>query len=247
VSKTPIKGIIFDLGSTLIEFESRSWDEMTDEGQRLAYDHLIASDHSLPDYESFNDRLEEIKNQYRAAAAESLVEWCALDAWRKLLLQLGLENPEEQSRRSIDLFYNVVRDGVVLCEGALVTLQALKREGYKVGLISNTIFPRWSHEVDLDNFGLTPYIDFRIYSSEFGYRKPHLSIFEAGLEKIGLPANETIYVGDRYIEDVEGPMKAGMSAVLKYREGRDYPDPMPEGFDVIDKLSDLLKILDIEQ
>ena len=135
MSKTPIKGIIFDLGSTLIEFESRSWDEMTDEGQRLAYDHLIASDHSLPDYESFKDRLEEIKNQYRAAAAESLVEWCALDVWRKLLLQLGLENPEEQSRRSIDLFYNVVRDGVVLCEGALVTLQALKREGYKVGLI----------------------------------------------------------------------------------------------------------------
>ena len=245
--KTPIKGVIFDLGSTLIEFESRSWDEITDEGQRLAYGQLITSNHSLPDYESFNHRLEEIKNQFRSVAAETLVEWRAFDAWEKLLIELELNDPEGQARKSIDLFYDVVRDGVVLCDGARDTLRILKSKGYRVGLISNTIFPARSHEVDLDNFGLIPYIDFRLYSSEFGYRKPHSSLYQAGLEKIGLPAGETIFVGDRYKEDVEGPMKEGMSAVLKYREGRDYPDPMPDGFAVIDEISELLKVLEIDE
>lgn len=247
MSYSHIKGIIFDLGSTLIEFESRSWDEITIEGQKLAYDDLIDSDHHLPDFESFNKRLEEIKSRFRTQAIETLIEWRSLEAFELLLTELRLENPDKQARKCMDAFYGIVRKGIVLCEGAVTTLEELKKRGYKTGLISNTIFPRLDHEVDLDTFGLKPYIDFRIYSSEFGYRKPYPGIYREGLKMIGLPANETLYVGDRYIEDVEGPQNIGMAAILKYREGREYPDPMPEGFDVIDKISELLEKLDTKK
>jgi FMN phosphatase YigB (HAD superfamily) len=243
VAYSQIKGIIFDLGSTLVEFESRSWEEITSDGQKLVYDHLTDSDHRLPDFETFNSRLEEIKDGYRVIARETLREWRSVDAFEKLLAEYELDNPREQGRRSADVFYSLVRDGFVLCEGAVETLREVKRRGYKTGLISNTIFPREAHETDLGNFGLLPYIDFRVYSSDFGFRKPHRSIYEEGTRLIGLPPQETLVVGDRYYEDVEGPQKIGMAAVLKYREGREYPDPMPPELPVINRLSELLDIV----
>lgn len=238
------KGIIFDLGSTLLEFESRPWEEITIDGQRRAYEHLVSRDHQLPDFETFNARLEEIKNEYRATALETLREWRSTDAFERLYTEYGLDNAHEQSVRSMDIFYELVREGFVLCEGADEVLHELKQRGYRTGLMSNTIFPEYSHEVDLEHYGLKQYLDFRIYSSEFGYRKPHSAIFEEGLRRIGLPGSATIFVGDRYVEDVEGPQKHGMSAVLKYREGRKYPDPMPDGFPVIHSLHELLNIVD---
>jgi HAD superfamily hydrolase (TIGR01509 family) len=246
-SHAGVKGVIFDLGSTLIEFESKSWDVLALEGQKRAYDSLIDSDHLLPEFEIFNDRLEAIKNEYRIIATETLKEWRSADAFEKLICELGLENAEERGRICMDAFYDVVREGIVVCQGALETLEAIKGEELKTGLISNTIFPSYAHEVDLDNFGLSPYIDFRLYSCDFGYRKPHPGIYEEGLRRIGLSADETLFVGDRYIEDVKGPMAAGMPAVLKYHEGRDYPDPMPEGFSVVHEISELLKILGVNK
>jgi putative hydrolase of the HAD superfamily len=241
-----IKGIIFDLGSTLIEFESRSWEELSREGQQLAYDSIIDSDHHLPEFETFNERLEEIKSEYRAKALATLAEWRSIEAFEKLLRVLKVDDPVHQSRICMDKFYGCVREGIVLCEGAVETLKGFKKAGYRTGLISNTIFQRSDHEVDLDKFGLTPYIDFRLYSSDFGFRKPYPGIYEEGLKLIGLPADETLYVGDRYTEDVAGPQAAGMGAVLKFREGRDYPDPMPDGFDVINKISELLNLFGIK-
>jgi len=243
MSYSNIKGIIFDLGSTLIEFESRAWNEITIEGQKLAYDLLAKNNSNLPEFDIFNDRLEEIKAEFRAHAVSTLEEWRSQVAFEKLLTELKVEKAAELSGHCMDAFYNYVREGIVTCDGAEETLRELRFRGYRIGLISNTIFPIHQHELDLDNFGLMPYIGFRIYSSEFGYRKPHPEIYREGLKRIDLPPEETLFVGDRYYEDVEGPQKAGMLAILKYRANRDYPDPMPEGFPVIEKISELLSLL----
>jgi putative hydrolase of the HAD superfamily len=246
VAYSHIKGIIFDLGSTLIEYETRSWDIIAREGQKLAYDRLVDSDHSLPDFETFNGRLEEIKNECRTRAFETLIEWEITGAFEKLLTEYGLERVEERSLMCMDSSYEVLRNDIVLCEDALETVMELNQRGYKIGLISNTIFPGRTHEVDLDNFRLKPYIDFRIYSSEYGYRKPYPGIYEEGLKLIGLAADKILFVGDRYKEDVEGPRKAGMKAVLKYWEGREYPDSMPSDIPVLKQLPELLKLLDVK-
>jgi HAD superfamily hydrolase (TIGR01549 family) len=247
VSFSQIKGVIFDLGSTLIEYENRSWIEVSYDGQKLAYGQLRNFNHNLPDFKTFNNRLEEIKQKYREHAIRTLSEWRITNAPEKLLTELGLDNPKEESRRFIDAFYTVVREQLTECEGARDTLEELHNRRYKLGLISNTIFPGNLHEADLEKFGLIPYLGFRIYSCEFGLRKPHPDIFRAGLDKIGLTLSETIYVGDRYTEDIQGPRRIGMSAILKYRKGRDYPDPIPAGFPIIEKISELPDILRKQQ
>lgn len=238
-----IKGVIFDLGSTLVEFEHRPWPEITLEGQEIGYRQLAENNGNIPDFEIFNNRLEEIKNEYRIEANTTLKEWKVNAAFEKLLTEFKIKNPVEQAQKFVSTFYDVVRKGITLCDGVYETLQGLKERGIPMGIISNTIFPGEEHDIDLVNYEIMPYFDFRIYSCDIGWRKPKPEIYKEGLKLINLPPENTIYVGDRYIEDVLGPQKLGMNGVLKFWEGRDYPAPMPEGFPVIHRLDELLKII----
>ena len=243
MSLVKVKGIIFDLGSTLIEYENRPWPDMSLDGQKLAYETLIAPLPSAPNFESFHRRLEGIKDEFRIRARDSLWEYSAAEPPRQLFEEYGWPDAEKLSREFIDLFYTVVRTSLTVEEGARELLAEVKTRGYRLGQISNTIYPPEQHDKDLERFGLKAYFEWRIYSSTFGRRKPHPDIFRAGLERIGLSPEETVYVGDRYYEDVQGAQQAGMGAVLKYCAIRDYPDPMPDGFPVIHAIGELLTIL----
>lgn len=246
MSLNGIKGVIFDLGSTLIEFETRSWDDIFYDGQKAGYDYLIKSGHNLPEFEQVHKELVEIRNQYRSHSQKTLTEWTITQAPEKLFKQLGLAQSEELANQFIDHFYEVVQESIVICDGAVEMLESLKANDYRTGLISNTIFPPRHHEQDVVQYSLAPCLDFRIYSSAFGFRKPHESIYREGLKQIDLPASEVIYVGDRFIEDVQGPQAIGIKGILKFREGREYPDPFPDGTTVIHHLSEILDLLNIK-
>jgi len=94
------------------------------------------------------------------------------------------------------------------------TLQRLAREGYKVGLISNSHRCLDSFQSHFDLDGL---IAGAISSSDHGYLKPHPSIFEAALARLGVPAGEAVMVGDSLSHDVEGARRVGMRGVLLRR------------------------------
>jgi hypothetical protein len=42
---------------------------------------------------------------------------------------------------------------------------------------------------------------------------------------------------------VKGPQEAGLQAVLKYREGREYPDPLPENVIVVQSLTEFIGLI----
>jgi HAD superfamily hydrolase (TIGR01549 family) len=239
-----IRGIIFDLGSTLIEYDNRPWPETINEGQKRAYDSLHLETDKVPDFETFNSRLEEIKDHFRIRAQETLAEWRASQAPEMLFRELGLDNPKRRGERFIDIFYTAVREQLTVDEDAATVLKTLKDRGYLLGLISNTIYPRRHHESDLRQFALMEYLSFRIYSSELGRRKPHPDIFRAGLDLMRLPPSEILYIGDRIPEDVEGARLAGMIPILKLWPKREYPDPLPEGLTAIRRLAELPDLLE---
>lgn len=244
MSYSHIKGIIFDLGSTLIEYENRPWPDISLDGQKLAYESMLSETDKLPDFETFNARLEEIKDQFRVRARETLAEWRAAQAPETLFREIGLDNPKRRGERFIDVFYTAVRDQISVEDDAADVLKTLKDRGYPLGLISNTIYPRRQHENDLRQFALMEYLNFRIYSSELGRRKPHPDIFRAGLDLMRLPPSQILFVGDRIPEDVEGARAAGMVAILKRRAKREYPDPLPEDLTVIRRLEELPDLLE---
>jgi HAD superfamily hydrolase (TIGR01549 family) len=105
-----------------------------------------------------------------------------------------------------------------LYEDALPTLDALREQGLKLGLLSNTAR-------DMDEFvahhRLT--VDAVLSSRTHGKTKPHETIFRRMLELLDVAPADAMMVGDTVDDDVEGALAVGMRAMLVDREGR-YPE-----------------------
>jgi putative hydrolase of the HAD superfamily len=94
-------------------------------------------------------------------------------------------------------------------------LGELRRRGVKVGVLSNTMWPRAAHERIFRRDGILDLIDGAVYTSEIPWVKPHPEAFRAVMAAIGVsdPA-ACVFVGDRPYDDVYGAKGVGMRAVL---------------------------------
>ena len=69
------RAIIFDLGSTLIEYEKIPWDEMGDLCVESGRQALLKNGCEVPSREKFNAGYNEVRDSYRERATDSLQEW----------------------------------------------------------------------------------------------------------------------------------------------------------------------------
>jgi putative hydrolase of the HAD superfamily len=123
-------------------------------------------------------------------------------------------------------------------------LRELRGRGIKIGVLSNTMWPRAAHERIFLRDEILDLIDGAVYSSEIPWVKPHPEAFRAAMAAVGMtdPA-ECVFVGDRPYDDVHGAKSAGMRAVLV--PNSDVPafaGAQPDA--VISRLADLLDHLD---
>lgn len=121
-------------------------------------------------------------------------------------------------------------------DDSLQALKLVKTKNLKAGLISNV-------GQEIDSFcwelGFEPYLDFKVTSFEVGYDKPRPEIFQLALNKAGVKAQEAIYIGDQYDQDIIGARGVGMKAVLIDRNGRAKSYDCP----VINSLSDIAEYI----
>jgi putative hydrolase of the HAD superfamily len=105
-----------------------------------------------------------------------------------------------------------------LFEDALPVLEEVRAARLGIGLVSNGIRDLTEfvahHRLDVDAI---------VDSRSHGRVKPHPTIFQAALERLGVDAADAVMVGDSLEEDVEGARALGMRAILVDREDR-HPD-----------------------
>ena len=105
-------------------------------------------------------------------------------------------------------------------------LEALKRRGCSLGLISNTAMTSGAtFRVYLESLGLFQYFDALIFSDEIGWAKPSGTVFRQGLDALGVPPDAAVHVGDDRAADVGGALKAGLRAVWVARPPESYDEP----------------------
>jgi putative hydrolase of the HAD superfamily len=94
------------------------------------------------------------------------------------------------------------------------TFERLHAAGLRIGVLSNTIWPRAWHVGFFERDGVYDLIDGDVYTSEIPWTKPSPHAFAAAMEALGVrePAR-CVYVGDRLYDDVWGAQQAGMRAV----------------------------------
>ena len=94
--------------------------------------------------------------------------------------------------------------------GILPMLSGLKERCIRIGLITNC----FSEEAKLIRESeLFPYFYAHCLSWEEGIRKPDPAIFHECLEKLGIPAEHCLYVGDGGSQELEAARALGMQAV----------------------------------
>jgi len=234
--------VLFDLGSTLINFDNSSWDELGRMGCANAYPVIEAAAPSSVTPERLWDEFHFTIDRMIENHNENLSEIDLQTVTGEILKKLGVATLDGLAVKFIDAYYEPITTQISLIDGAYALLSKLKSAGPKIGLVSNTIFPAEFHRREMRRFGICEFFDFTIFSSEFKFRKPKRDIYLKALELAGTKAERTIFVGDRLIEDVGGPQSAGINGVLRRVEGRDYSAPITP-FMTIKDLRELEEII----
>ncbi len=205
-----LKAVLFDVDFTLV----RPGPELGPEGYvRLARRHGLELDASRY-AEARAKALETLRRHPELQHDEEI--WIAFSE-RIVHGMGGNSDAARQIAVEIERAWEV-SENFDLYEDVVPVLDELRRNGLKIGLVSNGAR-------DIDEFvrhhRLT--VDAAVGSRAHGKVKPDPSIFLAALERLGVAAEETIMVGDTLEDDIEGARAVGIRAILLDREGQ-HPD-----------------------
>jgi putative hydrolase of the HAD superfamily len=90
----------------------------------------------------------------------------------------------------------------------------LRDDGLRIGILSNTVWPRDWHEEYFRRDEVLDLIDGAVYTSEIAWTKPAPQAFQAAMEAVGIqdPAR-CAFVGDRLFDDIWGASSYGMHTI----------------------------------
>ena len=228
--KKKLDAIIFDMGSTLIEFENSSWEVLrmlcVENGYRFLKERSLID----LDFYIFSKAIEEEFEIAREKSNRTLKE-IRFEKFAALLFKkLKLHISDGNFPLFLEAYYQPITEQLTLVEEALEILKFFKYRNVKIGLVSNTIFPERFHLQELKRFGIYPFLNVATFSSMVGYKKPHPKIFKTALGRLKVKPERAVFVGDRLAEDIGGAKSVGMKAILKPKTGREYSAPIvPDG------------------
>lgn len=200
------KGVIFDLGGTILHLESGSFIE----GNRRLLE-FVENETDIT-AEEVQVTADELSKSIFHVAEESNVQVRSQEFERLLFETLGLsfsiDYPEMEKA-----FWNAAvkyrpNDGIV------DVLDALDKYGIRTGILSNSSFTGAVLLEELEKHNLANRFYFLISTADYSIRKPDKHIFDVAIKKIGLESEEIWFAGDKVDYDVKGAINAGLFPVL---------------------------------
>jgi HAD superfamily hydrolase (TIGR01509 family) len=240
---TPLKAVLFDYGHTLIHFDERPHSALVSAYEGI--NHLLADTLSreVPAaevlIEQVSRRVDDAIQRDYALGREEEVEIAAI--YDQALRALGLELDADVIERVMELEQEGWLNSVHVGPGVIETLEWLRSTGLRLGIVSNAAYRPALMTRQVASLGLAGYFQALTFSSALGVRKPNRRIYQDALDKLGVTASASLFVGDRLKEDVRGPQALGMQAVL-LREWRQEEDSGVANF-VIERLGELRPIV----
>ncbi len=130
--------------------------------------------------------------------------------WDQLLLMLGVAAAEE--RKMLAGKINAYSNNVIAIPGGREALAELKRRGFVLGIVTDTMYPvevkmRW-----LDQVGVAEFIDVVACSTVLGAHKPDSAMYLNAVQQANLTPAESAFVGHDAGE-LEGARQTGLATV----------------------------------
>lgn len=93
------------------------------------------------------------------------------------------------------------------------TLDLLKQQGYKLGMVTNGLGPFQSRTIA--GLGIQDYFDAILISEVEQVQKPQPEIFQRAMERLDVSDDNSVFVGDHPDADIAGAKSANMKAIWK--------------------------------
>jgi HAD superfamily hydrolase (TIGR01549 family) len=230
-----IKAVIFDWGGTLTPWHTVDFDDAW-----RAYARSYAP-----------ERAAELAA--RLVEAERLIWYRSRDHQQSgrlddLLRGVGVSPEGDRHEQAIAAYLEFWEPHTYLDPDAPDLFTALKNRGLRIGVLSNTLWPKAYHDEVFRRDQVLALLDGAVYSSEIRWTKPHPDAFGAALQAIGDPdPASTVFVGDRLYDDIYGAAQVGMrtihiphSAIPEHQRG--HTEGVPDA--VVQRLGEITDVLD---
>jgi len=238
-----IKAVLFDLGETLLNFGKTRTTKVFRRSARLTYDYLKSLDQPVGSFWWYCLR-NLISIRLRCLWADITgKDFDALSLLKRSGVKHGYKLNETQWKEVGWLWYEPLSKLAHVEPDTRGALATLHRMGLKLGILSNTFVSAGSLDRHLAQMGILSFFPYRLYSYQFEFRKPDRRIFEMAADKMGEPAQNILFVGDRLDKDIKPALKAGMRAVLKSAY-TNLGKKAPRGVWKIERISELPALID---
>lgn len=231
MNSSQVYGIIFDLGSTLIDFEG-DYAQVIPESLTAIADHFATVSTTL-DRTSFIDQFGQTLDDYHKRRDDDYREHTTYAILRVVLARFIDPLPgESELRDGLSAMYAVSEAHWQPKQSMLPVLQQLSSSGYKLGLLSNAGDEANVQRL-IDKAGIREFFDPIVISAALGIRKPDPRAFQPIFEQWALPPESVVMVGDLLEADILGAQKTGMRSIW-LRDGSkpdssDHPEePRPD-------------------
>lgn len=203
-----IRGLLFDLNGTLIDI----W---TDEGNLQVW-HTTANFlgyHGVRiSAEQLRDRYAELNRKHRRKSPEPYPEFDAEKIFREIIAETSPETKTATlGKYSASVFRAASLRHLAPYPGVVETLELLKHT-YRLAAVSDAQ-SSWALP-ELRMSGLYSFFNTVLISGDLGFRKPDPRMFEIALTRLGLTAEEVIFIGNDMFRDIYGAHRTGLKTVF---------------------------------
>lgn len=243
MSQQKIKGVLFDLGDTLLNFGNVNKTVAIREAAQISYDYLINLNQPARSFGLYLLRnLIAIRVNYFISHF-TREDFDSLELMKQLGKKHGFTLSDAQYEELNWLWYKPLADIAIIEEDIKESLDKLQAMNLKLGILSNTFVHGSSLDRHLGNIGILDYFQTRIYSCDYPYRKPDIRIFKDAASAINVSPENLVFIGDRLDTDVKGSRRAGMVSVLK-RSRANAKKKAPTGVFRIETISQLPNLIE---
>jgi HAD superfamily hydrolase (TIGR01549 family) len=238
-----IKAVLFDLGETLLNFGRVKTTRAFLLGARATHAFLKELGQPVAPFPWYALRnLARLRMKYLLSNITGR-DFDSLEVLQIVGERKGVKLSPSQWEQFAWLWYEPLSRCATVEDDIKWTLSTLRDWGLKLGIVSNTFVNRASLERHLGILSILDFFRVQLYSYEFNVRKPNQELFRIAAEKIGVPARNILFVGDRIDNDIVPAMKTGMKAVLKeaYTNAGKTPPPGAHRIRCLSELPSLIE------
>ncbi len=198
-----IKAVIFDLDNTLYDYDTCNKNAIAALCDFACEKYAITPDDFRRNYEAAR---ESVRHRLGNVGASHN---------RLLFIQRFLENigelPAAGALELYDIYRNQMLEHMQLFPYVIPFMDYLKENNIKVALLTD-LTAHIQHR-KIKALGLEKRIEVLVTSEEAGQEKPAKVAFDLIKEKLGLPPEEIMMIGDNYDRDICGAINAGMKSL----------------------------------